>query len=291
MISFSNGSNVDFACAAGALAFDGRGWPHEWPLRWMGLLNPKQFTFVTKTLTWGDRKGNFNYFMPWRSVRYLGNGKFVNAIGNTNPGLAYWYLYILPKIKLPKFAISVEPHSKLEAVQMADLISLKKDRFSYIELNASCPNTPDLEKIFEIIDTLSNNLDDIPLVVKVSWPQVNEGGFIEGLDSLNVEAIHAINTIPWDLLHPDEVSPVKPTTGLNGGVSGPPIKAYALEAITKIKQKTNLPIIGGGGISSISDVSEFSKAGADAFSIGSLFIRRPWAPNQIISQWRQEKYL
>lgn len=33
MIELSNGHRFEFVAASGALAFDGRGWPWEWPLR------------------------------------------------------------------------------------------------------------------------------------------------------------------------------------------------------------------------------------------------------------------
>jgi hypothetical protein len=44
--------------ASGALAFDGKGWPWERPLVWLGLIKPELFTVVIKSLTRNPRRGN-----------------------------------------------------------------------------------------------------------------------------------------------------------------------------------------------------------------------------------------
>lgn len=87
MIKLSNGRKLEFLVSSGALGYDGKGWPWEWPLRWAGLLRPEEFTAVTKTLTLEPRKGNLRWYKPWDVLRPLGNGNWVNAIGLTNPGL------------------------------------------------------------------------------------------------------------------------------------------------------------------------------------------------------------
>ena len=61
MIRLSNGREFEYMAASGALAYDGRGWWWEWPLRWCGLLDPSLFTIVTKTLTRHPRRGNLRW--------------------------------------------------------------------------------------------------------------------------------------------------------------------------------------------------------------------------------------
>src|SRR5262245_48766437 len=98
MIQLSNQHQFEYMAASGALSYDGRGWPWEWPLRWVGLINPKLFTIVTKTLTVQPRKGNLRWSHPWSCIGLLKNGA-VNAIGLTNPGLNWWIKNVAPKIK------------------------------------------------------------------------------------------------------------------------------------------------------------------------------------------------
>ena len=70
MITLPNGHVIDFVAASGALAYDGYGWPWERPLLWSGLLDPREFTVVTKTLTAAPRLGVLRWWCPWRRLRF-----------------------------------------------------------------------------------------------------------------------------------------------------------------------------------------------------------------------------
>src|SRR3989338_3182405 len=98
MITLSSGHSFQFMAASGALAFDGRGWPWEWPLRWLGFLDPTLFTIVTKTLTRRPRPGNLRWSHPWSVVKPIGPLGIVNAIGLTNKGIEWWLKEIPPKL-------------------------------------------------------------------------------------------------------------------------------------------------------------------------------------------------
>jgi len=89
MITLSNGHKFEYMVASGALGFDGKGYPHEWPLRWMGLINPSLFTVVAKTVTYKPRKGNLRWYCPWKCIRLMPGG-VVNAVGLTNKGIGWW---------------------------------------------------------------------------------------------------------------------------------------------------------------------------------------------------------
>jgi dihydroorotate dehydrogenase len=115
-----------------------------------------------------------------------------------------------------------------------------------------------------------------------------DGAFIQQLARIpGLQAIHAINTVPWSDIFGLRRSPVEDEWKSKGGVSGPLIRDHAVGAVFNIKLDCNLPVIGGGGIRTIQDVYEFEDAGADAFSIGSLFMGCPWRPNRIIKQYRR----
>ena len=292
MIEFSNGHQLKFANGSGALAFNGKGWWWEQPLRWFGLLDPKAFTVVAKTVTRHPRKGNLSLWHPWTCVSTIRKGVrrgATNAVGLTNPGIEAWIKDDYPVAKQKGYALSASiwPESIEEAAEMGKLMAAL--HLCYIEVNVSCPNTKheqDTEKVWRICDAVSANCE-IPLVLKLAEKQVIPE-IVEPASEF-VEAFHAINTIPWDEVFPGEKSPIEGYSHkLKGGVSGDFIRTRAMEAVRKLKGMTDVPIIGGGGISSLEDVQNFEIIGASAFSIGTLFMTRPWKPNEIVRQYHND---
>lgn len=284
MIVFSNGEPVEFLTGSGALAYDGRGWIWEYPLRWMGILNPHEFTIVVKTLTLRPRKGNLRWYAPWRAVRLIPGGA-VNAVGLTNPGIDWWIRTCYPRMRRMglQMVVSVYPESVEEARAFAE--KLRPLQIAAIELNASCPNVAHCETdTVSHVHSLAVALREAghPLIVKVGYdqPYVAIAQAVEGV----AEAIHAINTVPWRLVFPEQRSPLARLGG--GGVSGAPIRPFVREAVRRLREHTHLPIIAGGGIATLHDLEELWALGARAFSIGTLFLRAPWMPNRLVRAWR-----
>jgi len=284
VIVFSNGEPVEFLTGSGALAYDGRGWIWEYPLRWMGILNPHEFTIVVKTLTLRPRKGNLRWYAPWRAVRLIPGGA-VNAVGLTNPGIDWWIRTCYPRMRRMglQMVVSVYPESVEEARAFAE--KLRPLQIAAIELNASCPNVAHCETdTVSHVHSLAVALREAghPLIVKVGYdqPYVAIAQVVEGV----AEAIHAINTVPWRLVFPERRSPLARLGG--GGVSGAPIRPFVREAVRRLREHTHLPIIAGGGIATLDDLEELWALGARAFSIGTLFLRTPWIPNRLVRAWR-----
>jgi dihydroorotate dehydrogenase (NAD+) catalytic subunit len=71
----------------------------------------------------------------------------------------------------------------------------------------------------------------------------------------------------------------KPIIGnVQGGLSGPAIKPIALLKVHQVYQvarKHNVPIIGQGGITTVSDAIEFMIAGASAIGVGTALFYDP----------------
>jgi dihydroorotate dehydrogenase len=140
MLKFSNGHEFEFCVASGALAYDGNGWWFEQPWRWLGILRPREFTIITKTLTYLPREGNLKWWCPWRCVRLIPNG-VVNSVGITNPGIDWWIKTIYPKIQRSQYnvIVSIAPEDEKQAGRMVDALNACSDIVG-IELNVSCPN-------------------------------------------------------------------------------------------------------------------------------------------------------
>jgi len=286
MIVLKNGHALDFACASGALAWTGDGWWWEAPLRWLGYINPHELTIIAKTLTYSPRKGNLRMWCPWRCVRLVPGGA-INAVCLTNPGYVWWIKHCCPRIvrKGYKGIASIMPNNGGEAVKMTR--DLNACEIVGIEINASCPNVDHDRSIQHVIDIVSEVVrsTSLPVIVKLGYtdPYVD----ICNAWDRRVDAFDLINTIPWKFLHPNEPSPLA-KYGLEGGVSGLLIRDQARDAISKVKLAgVKTPLISGGGIDSVEEVFARRLMGAGAFTIGTLFLRKPWKPRKIIRQCRE----
>jgi len=285
MITLSNGYSFVVAAASGALAFDGDGWPWEQPLRWMGILDPKEFTIILKTITRYPRKGNLKWWCPWRCVRLIKGGA-VNSVGLTNPGLVRWIAESYPKVKKRGYnaIVSIAPETPEDAIAMISSIKSCCPTIKGIELNASCPNTKEKsseETILEMVNRMKQIAPDLPIIVKLGvLTEYDLWSILEKLDG-EVDAVDLINTVPWDAVFPVSHSPLR-KYNLEGGVSGESIKEearFALLTAKRLLKKTQ--ILSGGGMMSEKEAQTRLKMGADAVAFGTLFLRRPWEVTRI----------
>ncbi len=73
-------------------------------------------------------------------------------------------------------------------------------------------------------------------------------------------------------------------------MSGKPIAGLSRLALKNVKQAgVRTPVISGGGIDSLREVQVREGMGADGFVFGSVFMRKPWLPNQIVRKYRHKK--
>src|SRR5204863_3135373 len=69
--------------------------------------------------------------------------------------------------------------------------------------------------------------------------------------------------------------------GGSGGLSGPAVRAVALEQVASVARRVDLPVIGMGGIASGSDAADFLAAGAACVAVGTESFRDPAAGRRI----------
>jgi len=267
--------------ASGALAYDGKGWPWEWPLRWIGLLEPQLFTVVTKTLTLEPRKGNLRMRCPWQCIRFIKGGT-VNAVGLTNPGIDWWCRVVGPQVNGCKLSLIGSIWTPLDKPDELVTMAQKLNDFDLVglELNASCPNTD--EKIAQstgpVVDACKGVKDASrhPLILKLSVmhdvaalvPQVEQ--FVEAF---------SINSVPWNVAFPSKKSPLARFGG--GGVSGKPAQRFTWPLVQRLKHITAVPVI-GPSVWEYGDIVRLRELGADAISFGSMFLRYPWRPTRFV---------
>ncbi len=280
MIELSNGHKFKYMAASGALAFDGKGWPWEWPLRWSGFLDPSLFTVVIKTLTLNPRKGNVRLYNPFGCIRILRQG-VVNAVGLTNPGIEWWCRKIGPKVNHKKIPLvgSILSDNIYELAEMAKM--LNDFDLVGLEINASCSNTEGdlLENTEKVIRGCFavKEVSRFPLILKVSV--VHDVRLIfAGMDDETIEAI-SINSVPWRVIFPNKRSPLAHLGG--GGVSGKIAQPHTRELVRDLVYLTSIPVI-GPSVWEFSDIEKLRKIGAKAISFGSIFLRYPWRPTQFV---------
>lgn len=310
MLTLSNGHSFSVATAAGALGFDGRGYLWEkYALIPLRVIDPRLYTIITKTFTPNPRKGNMRWWRP--CVWPFGlRGGAVNQMGLPNPGICW----LVDQHKRGRFPVpglptivSITPETSLEAEAMGSALN-KMREIKGIEINVSCPNVADKyvhssrpEKLIQacILHDKVRHVRSLLRMVKTETdhPVGIKLGFTdpyrEICEELDGEAdwFDLINTIPWKTIYPNQKTPLR-WQGLDaGGVSGPYIASYALDALFNVtrmhsdntNRKTPLrtPIISGGGVTSANAGLHRLGAGAAAVTIGTMFLTRPWRVNGI----------
>jgi len=211
----------------------------------------------------------------------------INAVGLENPGVKVFCSETLPRIRKlrTKIFVNVAGFTIDDFVEIVGEIGSRVDGF---ELNVSCPNVemggvsfgrdPD---ICAQVVTQVRKITKLPVIVKLTAnfcdPLVIGRRCIEaGADGLSL--INTLHAIAFDIR--------KKKVLIQGGLSGPAIKPFALYCVHRLKD-LGVPIIGIGGIISGQDAYEFLLAGASAVEIGSATLRDPYAPLRIIEELRK----
>lgn len=300
MIHLSNSHSFEYMASSGALGFDGSGWWWEQPFRWLGLLDPKLFTIVTKTITRCPEKGNYQRYAPWRTVRFVKDG-VVNAIGLTNPGIDEFLDAIAPTFEKNQYNLIVSIASNKVNIhenrkELCEMVKmLDPYPFKGIELNESCPNLVSFawrcrrSNARQIIDDCRRVKDATthPVILKLSVRQ--DCPWIAHFTQGVVDAI-SINSIPWHYLYPnpDIKSPLAWFGG--GAVSGRAVQRLTWEMVKDLVAASTTPVI-GPGVWEYENMNKLFGMGAKAVSFGSVFLRYPWRPSSFVRRHIKEKSL
>jgi len=300
MIQTENG-RISTAVISTALGLGGRGiFPYILLPGYRRLLQAVKETGATifvKSATRFKRKGNFLAWNPltWKYIRRLPDGGMLNAYGLTNPGAEACAreikksgdqgFKVIPNL-YPEFAkgTGLAIKDTLEALEIYRQI-LGPD-FWALELNFSCPNSQEairknVTQGLKCSREVRGKFPDLFLVVKISICHPYE--FAQELEKLGVNALHAINTIPFDIIYPQKRSPLERVGG--GGVSGGPALAAALSYNTRLRKRVSLPLIMGCGVKNREDVQRYLEVGADAVSLCTLALRKPGEAAEIVARF------
>ncbi len=207
----------------------------------------------------------------------------LNAIGLQNPGVDHVVREILPR--LDRTATRYIANVSGSTVEEYARVTARFDDspIDAIEINISCPNVkeggvafgndPDMSaRVVEACRAVTSK----PLITKLSPNQTDIAGNARRCIEAGTDAFSVINTLMGMAIDVERRVPV--LGNRQGGLSGPAIKPIALlkvHQVYQVCQKHDIPIIGQGGITGVTDALEFLIAGASAVGIGTALFYDP----------------
>ncbi len=222
---------------------------------------------------------------------------WLNAVGLSNPGAAYFAKMISPNKDVPIIVSLVGSDEEDFDFMVKQFENVKVLAY---ELNLSCPHVakvglevgddPNLvTKIVKKVKSVTN----IPVIAKVGLGTTHYLDTVSAACDAGIDAITAINTLRAMAIDVETQRPI--LSNKIGGLSGTPIKPVAVRCVYEISSKYEIPIIGCGGISNWQDAVEFFLAGASAVQIGSA-VGNGWIDvfgeiNNGIEQYMEKKEL
>src|SRR5215213_3435095 len=239
--------------------------------------------FVSKTITLEPRQGNPPPRL-WETPAGM-----INSIGLPNKGLEGFLASDLPELaRLPvPLIVSVMGFSREELAQLVCAVG-EHDEVSMLELNVSCPNVEtglimgaDPAETALAVERLRSETAK-PLVVKLTPNATDPGAVAAAAEAAGADAVSLVNTLKGMALNPQTGEPW--LGGRTGGLSGPAIRAIALEQVAAVASRVQIPVIGMGGIANGRHAADFMAAGASAVAVGTENFREPAAGRRIASE-------
>jgi dihydroorotate dehydrogenase (NAD+) catalytic subunit len=239
--------------------------------------------FVSKTITLAPREGNPPPRL-WETPAGL-----INSIGLPNKGLEGFLERDLPELaELPvPLIVSVMGFSRDELATLVERVG-ERDEVAMIELNVSCPNVEtglvmgaDPAETALAVGRV-RSLTAQPLIVKLTPNASDPPAVARAAEEAGADAVSLINTLKGMALDPRTAQPW--LGGTTGGVSGPAVRAIALEQVRAVSSSVAIPVIGMGGIASGAHAADFLAAGAACVAVGTESFRDPAAGLRIAAE-------
>lgn len=231
---------------------------------------------MIKSTTDEARDGNANHRI------YETSSGMLNSIGLQNPGVDVvieQHISWLSCIGATTI-VNLAGSDKQSYVNVAKKLETVKEQICAIELNVSCPNVKqggiqfgtDPQMLKDLINSITA-VTTIPVFVKLSPNVTSIKEMALAVEETDAFGISMINTLVGMAIDYKTGKPV--IANKIAGYSGPAIKPVALKQIYEVRQVTNKPIIGMGGIESATDIIEFLSVGSDAVAIGTANFNNP----------------
>jgi dihydroorotate dehydrogenase (NAD+) catalytic subunit len=107
----------------------------------------------------------------------------------------------------------------------------------------------------------------LPVIPKLTPNVTDVASFAKAAEGAGADAVSLVNTFLAMAIDIDTRRPK--LSNIVGGLSGPAIRPIAVRMVYECRQAVKIPVIGMGGITTASDVLEFTIAGASAVQVGT----------------------
>lgn len=212
----------------------------------------------------------------------------LNAIGLQNPGIEWYVEREMAKLSGRAYPLigSVAGFSIDDYAYVCERLAACEP-IAAIELNISCPNVASEGETFACDPNLTarvvraaRSTTDKTLIVKLSPNVTDIAAVAREAQNAGADALAVINTVRGMGI---DVETWRPRLGnVTGGLSGPAIRPIAVLAVYEVARAVSIPIVGQGGIETVTDALEFFLAGATAIGIGTANFADPRAPERIV---------
>jgi dihydroorotate dehydrogenase (NAD+) catalytic subunit len=205
----------------------------------------------------------------------------LNAIGLQNYGVErvarefgpLWATWQVPVL------VNLVGDSVAEFRAMAKLLD-ETPGIAGLELNISCPNVDRGGMLFGIdcaaaaeVTAAVRAVTTLPVMVKLTPNVTDIVAIARAVADAGADCLSLINTLLGMAI---DVRRRRPVLGnVTGGLSGPAVKPIALRMVYQVAAAVDVPVVGIGGISSLTDALEFLMAGATAVQVGTANYVQP----------------
>jgi dihydroorotate dehydrogenase (NAD+) catalytic subunit len=202
-------------------------------------------------------------------------GGMLNAIGLQGIGVHRFVDEKLPELRRLGATVFVNICGSTldEYCEVARVLS-DAEGVAALELNISCPNIKEggiqfgcsLTGTYDVVSAI-RKVTSLPVIPKLTPNVTDVASFARAAEEAGADAVSLVNTF---LAMAIDVETRRPRlTNVVGGLSGPGIRPIAVRMVWECRQAVKLPIIGMGGIATVSDALEFMIAGASAVQVGT----------------------
>ncbi len=224
---------------------------------------------ATKGLFLAERQGH-----PPERIVETPSG-MLNAIGLQGIGVHRFISEKLPLLRArgARTIVNICGTTIDEYVEVARILS-DAAGVAALEINISCPNIKEggiqfgcsLDGTFNVVSAV-RKVTTLPVIPKLTPNVTDVASFARAAEEAGADAVSLVNTF---LAMAIDVETRKPKlTNVMGGLSGPAIRPIAVRMVYECRQAVKIPIIGMGGIATVTDALEFIIAGANAVQVGT----------------------
>ena len=263
--------------------------PAGYGAEYSGLIDLERIGgIVTKTITLEPRPGN-----PGRRL-WETPGGLLNSVGLENVGAPRFFSEKLPALLESGVTVIVSLAAEDWEGYVGLLEAACRDDVQTVEINLSCPNVDrggmvvgtDPALVERYVKEARRLLEGKTVIAKLTPNVTDIAKVAVAAADAGADAVTAINTVLGMDIERASGKPV--FRRVRAGLSGPAILPVALDAVYRIGRAVSIPILGVGGISSVSDARKFFSAGASAVQIGTAIFYDHKLPERIVESLLEE---